>query len=77
MKRKVLLTVFMAVALISAVIQISKIVKTNVLLRANIEAMTDDEAGGGPITLNRCYKNEPQVNIGDFSRSVHLGQPLI
>lgn len=66
MKRKVLLTVFMAVALISAVIQISKIVKTNVLLRANIEAMTDDEAGGyGPVNIVTCYANTPTGN-GDL-----------
>jgi len=66
MKRKVFLIAILAITVITAVIQISKIVKTNVLLKANIEAMTDDEAGGyGPLNVVTCYANTPTGN-GDL-----------
>lgn len=66
MKRKVLSIAIMAIAVIIAVIQINKSITTTVLLKANIEAMTDDEAGGyGPVNIVTCYANTPTGN-GDL-----------
>lgn len=67
MKRKVLLIAILATIVFTAVTQIPKAVKKTALLEANIEAMTDDEAGGGgPIAMERCFEDKPQGNIGNY-----------
>lgn len=63
MKRKVLLIAILTTIVFTTVTQIPKAVKKTALLEANIEAMTDDEAGGGgPINIVTCFADTPKGN---------------